>query len=167
MAEVEEKLENSQKEYIAILGIFAAVVLAFTGGIAFSTSVLNNIAKVSVYRTIAVSLVIGLVLLNIVFGLFYYINSLVNKEKKIKPLIVSDVMILMLLVATVFAWSFGCVEDRNKRINDRMNPITEYYEEESKERTERDVPVKEIRPAAFSIEAAGRMFFIILQPSLQ
>lgn len=167
MAEVEEKLENSQKEYIAILGIFAAVVLAFTGGIAFSTSVLNNIAKVSVYRTIAVSLVIGLVLLNIVFGLFYYINSLVNKEKKITPLIVSDVMILMLLVATVFAWSFGCVEDRNKRINDRMNPITEYYEEESKERTERDIPVKEIRPAALWIEAAGRMLFIILQLSLR
>ena len=48
-------MESSQREYIAILGIFAAVVLAFTGGIAFSTSVLNNVAKASIYRTVTVS----------------------------------------------------------------------------------------------------------------
>ena len=41
---------KQQREYISILGIFAAVVLAFTGGIAFSTSVLKNINTVSVYR---------------------------------------------------------------------------------------------------------------------
>ena len=39
--------KDVQKEYIAILGIFAAVVLAFTGGIAFTTSVLQNIHMVS------------------------------------------------------------------------------------------------------------------------
>ena len=63
--DVENKLDNSQKEYITILGIFAAVVLAFTGGIAFSTSVLNNIAQASAYRTIAVALIIGLVLISV------------------------------------------------------------------------------------------------------
>ncbi len=42
IVEVEAKLDNSQKEYITILGIFAAVVLAFTGGISFSTSVLTE-----------------------------------------------------------------------------------------------------------------------------
>lgn len=31
LSDVEDRLENSQKEYISILGIFAAVVLAFTG----------------------------------------------------------------------------------------------------------------------------------------
>ncbi|RRK30511.1 hypothetical protein EBB54_03290 [Schaedlerella arabinosiphila] len=95
--EVENKLDNSQKEYITILGIFAAVVLAFTGGIAFSTSVLNNIAQSSVYRTISVALIIGLVLINVLFGLFYYINSLVNKEKKIFPLLISNIVIIILL----------------------------------------------------------------------
>lgn len=54
---VEQKLDNSQKEYITILGIFAAVVLAFIGGITFSTSVLNNIAQASIYRTVLVSLI--------------------------------------------------------------------------------------------------------------
>lgn len=37
---VQEKQEEMQKEYITILGIFASIVLAFTGGMVFSSSVL-------------------------------------------------------------------------------------------------------------------------------
>ncbi len=47
---VQERQEDMQKEYITILGIFAAIVLAFTGGIVFSSSVLENIDKPSIYR---------------------------------------------------------------------------------------------------------------------
>ena len=121
IVEVDEKLDNSQKEYITILGIFAAVVLTFTGGIAFSTSVLNNIAQVSVYRTVFISLVIGLVLINILFGLFYYISSLVNKDKRLYPLFFSNVVIIILLIATIVAWNCGWVEKRDDRINAKSN----------------------------------------------
>lgn len=123
--DVEDRLNNSQKEYISILGIFAAVVLAFTGGIAFSTSVLNNIAQASIYRTVGISLVIGLVLVNVLFGLFYYINSLVRKEKaNILPLIISNIIFVVLLALTVIAWNFGFVENRNDRINFPQNIST-------------------------------------------
>lgn len=114
---VKRELANQQREYIAILGIFAAVVLAFTGGIAFSTSVLNNIAQASIYRTIAVSLVIGLVLVNILFGLFYYVDSLINREKKLWPLVISNAIFLVLLCLLFVAWNSGCVEKRQIRIN--------------------------------------------------
>ncbi|MDD3794694.1 MAG: hypothetical protein PHE06_01750 [Lachnospiraceae bacterium] len=113
----EEKIRNQQKEYISILGIFAAVVLAFTGGIAFSTSVLENIAQASAYRTILVALIIGLVLINILFGLFYYINKIVTKEEKIKPLIISNAVISILIIAVIFAWLTGAVEARDNRIS--------------------------------------------------
>lgn len=66
---VENELASQQREYIAILGIFAAVVLAFTAGIAFSTSVLENISGVSIYRMAGITLLIGIVLTNILFGL--------------------------------------------------------------------------------------------------
>ncbi len=115
--EVDEKLNHSQKEYIAILGIFAAVVLAFTGGIAFSTSVLNNIAQARIYRTVFVSLVIGLVLINVLFGLFYYINFLVGRGGKLFPLILSNIVLIILLIMTVLTWNFGWVENRNNRID--------------------------------------------------
>lgn len=125
--DVEDRLENSQKEYISILGIFAAVVLAFTGGIAFSTSALNNIAQASIYRTVGISLIIGLVFVNMLFGLFYYINTLINKEKKnIYPLIISNAIFVVLLALTIIAWNFGFVESRNNRISCPQNiSITE------------------------------------------
>ena len=41
----QDKIDNAQKEYITILGIFAAVVITFVGGIAFSTSVLQNMYR--------------------------------------------------------------------------------------------------------------------------
>ncbi len=128
---VENELGKQQKEYIAILGIFAAVVLAFTGEIAFSTSVLNNINAISSYRIIVVSLIIGLVLINILFGLFFYVDRLVNglnsDEKKLKPLVISNVVIIILLAITVCAWSFGWIEKRDIHING-ANTITETTE---------------------------------------
>lgn len=115
--ETESKISNQQKEYIAILGIFAAVVLAFTGGITFSTSVLNNISGASIYRLIIISLIIGLILLNILFALFFYINNLVNRDKTIKPILISNAVIIGLLCLTVLFWYIGFVESRDAKIN--------------------------------------------------
>ena len=119
---VEAELGKQQREYIAILGIFAAIVLAFTGGIAFSTSVLKSINTVSVYRITMVSLMIGLVLINVLFGLFYYVDRLVNgmqkNRKKLKPLLFSNVILCVLLSITIIAWYYGWVEKRDIRINE-------------------------------------------------
>lgn len=124
-----DELKNQQREYIAILGIFAAIVLAFTGGIAFSTSVLENINTVSIYRIALIALVIGLILVNILFGLFYYINRLVNgkTEKEIMPLYVSNAIIVALIVALLAAWYFGWVEGRNAKVHSNEVAISISY----------------------------------------
>ena len=62
--EVEEshkEIKGIQKEYITILGIFAAIMLAFVGAFTFSTSVLNNLGKADTLVLVAVALVIGVV----------------------------------------------------------------------------------------------------------
>lgn len=122
---MEENLANTQREYIAILGIFAAVVLAFTGGIAFSTSVLQNFHVSSIYRIILISVVIGLVLVNLLYGLFYYIGQLVNKNTKnnIKPLWIINLVFVLLIAAIILAWYCGFVEKRNIRINEKESSI--------------------------------------------
>ena len=129
---VETELGKQQREYISILGIFAAVVLAFTGGIAFSTSVLNNINTASVYRILVVSLIIGLVLINILFGLFYYVDRLVNglqeNRKKLKPLLFSNIVLCILLIATICAWCYGLVEKRDVRIREENKGIEQTTE---------------------------------------
>ena len=106
--------------------------MAFTGGIAFSTSVLNNIAQASIYRTIFVSLIIGLVLINVLFGLFYYMNFLVNKDRKVFPLIISNGVVVFLLLLTAVAWNFGWVEARDERISTKSNISIEKVRDSSK-----------------------------------
>lgn len=114
-----DKAESLQKEYIAILGIFSSVVLTFTAGIAFSTSVLENIHQASIYRTVFVALVIGIVLINILYALFYYVDRLVHfpKKQSMKPLWIANGVILILMIATCIVWFLGTVESRNSAIS--------------------------------------------------
>lgn len=114
-SQIDEQLvevKGVQKEYIAILGIFASVVLAFTGGIAFSTSVFQNLHLSNIYRIVLVALILGVVLVNALYGLFYYIDRLVHgrEDRNVKPLWVANIILLALIAATVWCWSQGVVE---------------------------------------------------------
>lgn len=114
--ETRRSLKKQQAEYITILGIFASIVLAFTGGMAFSTSVLNNIASASAYRIIIIALVIGLILCNVVFGLFYFLGRLIKGTTSIIPFLMSNIIIIILLGISLLAWDNGWIEKRNVRI---------------------------------------------------
>ncbi len=83
MEDTIEKADEMQKQYITILGIFASIVLAFTGGIAFSTSVLENLAQASIYRTAFVAVVLSFALTNIIYILTRFITEIANKKKEI------------------------------------------------------------------------------------
>lgn len=74
------KLNNMQKEYITILGIFASIVMAFIGGTVFSTSVLQNIANASIYRISFIAVGIAAVIINLIYILVRFIQEL-NKEE--------------------------------------------------------------------------------------
>lgn len=115
-------MQNTQKEYVAILGIFAAVVLTFTGGIAFTTSVFENIASVSIYRITFISVVIGIVLTNILLVLFYHVDRIIHGSSRqiIKPLIVANIVFALLLFGTFGAWRVGLVESRNNKIEQKQ-----------------------------------------------
>lgn len=83
-SDVAEEASRTKIEIVTVLGIFAAIVMAFTGGIAFSTSVLENMHKVSVYEIIMAILGIGFVLVNGIYVLTEFIRSvtkLANKDR--------------------------------------------------------------------------------------
>ena len=110
MEETIDMADEMQKQYITILGIFASIVLAFTGGIAFSTSVLENIANASIYRTILIAVVLAFVLTNIIYILTRFIMEIVNKKKeKIKYpkyMIVLNVIYGILVLGVLLCWMF-------------------------------------------------------------
>ena len=124
---MEDKLSKAQTDYIAILGIFASVVLAFVGGMAFSTSVLENIKDVSIYRLLIVALIIGIVFVTVIFLMFYFIGVLtgrhLNDERSIHPLLLSYGLFILLIAIVYAMWYHGDVETRNKRVDDQATII--------------------------------------------
>lgn len=118
VSSLQETVKSTQKEYITILGIFAAILLAFVGGMTFSTSVLENIDKVDTYRIILVALVIGLILVNALCALFYFIVSITKDRKKLNlsPMVISDLIILLLISLVILAWKYGFIEHRDADI---------------------------------------------------
>lgn len=76
---LKKEVKGIEKEYISILGIFAAVVLAFVGGITFSSSVLQNIYKGSIFRLLLIVDILADVLLNVIYMLIKFI-LIINGE---------------------------------------------------------------------------------------
>lgn len=73
------KIKNAQNESVTILGIFASIVLTFTGIFSFSASVLENIGQVGKYRLGWTCLGLAFVLLHCVYILLVFIRN-INEE---------------------------------------------------------------------------------------
>ena len=103
--EVRDGQKKMQNEYITILGIFAAIVLAFTGGMTFSSSVLENMDKASSYRMIAIVLILGLVLSNLIWLLIDFLRDINGKSiRKWWLIAVTDVVLLLGLLLTFLSY---------------------------------------------------------------
>ncbi len=76
----EDKMEKMQGEFISILSIFSAIIIAFFGGINLLGSALTNINMSSKYRLICIILIIGLIMFNIIYMLLYTISRLIKRD---------------------------------------------------------------------------------------
>ncbi len=74
----EDLQKDLQKDYVTILGIFAAVIVAFVSGMALSTSALNNISNVNIHHLTFVIILLSLVLFNLLNLLFDFLRK-INK----------------------------------------------------------------------------------------
>lgn len=109
--DIKKNAEDMQKNYITILGIFASIVLAFVSGLAFSTSVLQNIDKASIYRLVAVVSLIAIFIVNILNFLFSFIMRIHygrdDESSKFKPLNLFNIIMPLIILLTALAWYFG------------------------------------------------------------
>lgn len=104
---MQRKAENMQKDYITILGIFAAILITFVAGMTFSSSILNNIDKASIYRLTFVMLMIALMLFNLLHLLIDFIRKMQkgDMEARVKQswlrskmFVINAVLLLMVLI---------------------------------------------------------------------
>ena len=76
----EDRFSRLQVDFVAILAIFAAVVIAFSTGSNYLSSALSSINTVSLKPLVAVVSLCGFVLANILFMLMYFIGQLTGKS---------------------------------------------------------------------------------------
>lgn len=140
--EAQDKVESTHRDSITILGIFAAIVLAFTGGMVFSTSVFENLHKSSFYNVVIISLLIGLVLFNVMGILLYSLRQIQNSKLKSEYRIyTAGNVILFILLIAAFVLKVNSPEYlvQNRRVTlERLQVEQEIKALESKARA--DVP---------------------------
>lgn len=85
LAQAKHSIEKQKMDFIAILGLFSGVILAFVGGITFSNSALAGIARVSIHRLVCVICLCGLVLVNTIATVMQFIAKIVfvSEESKL------------------------------------------------------------------------------------
>lgn len=76
----QKQTEKIHEQSVAILSIFSAVVLAFMGGISFSSSTLESISAASMFRLLITILLLGFVLFNSIFILMRFVDYIVNQN---------------------------------------------------------------------------------------
>jgi len=76
--DLKRKIQNTQREYAGVLGIFVSVVLAFSGFLSFNKNMFENISVTSPRTLIILSTISGLVLTGILTAFFRYIHKLLK-----------------------------------------------------------------------------------------
>ncbi|EOQ39653.1 hypothetical protein SAMN02745978_01051 [Butyricicoccus pullicaecorum DSM 23266] len=71
-----EHAHGLKTEVLTVLSIFSAVVLAFMGGMSFSSSVLESMQNSSIYKVIFIATICGLVVFNTICGLMYFVSKI-------------------------------------------------------------------------------------------
>lgn len=111
---VREEIGGTRREYTAILGILAAVVLAFNGAVTFSVSSINSVSGTHPMNVVLVVAIVGFFLFNALVALFSFMRFTTRKDGErlwggfyAKVLIAIDV-VLFLFIAAVFAYMAFC-----------------------------------------------------------
>ncbi len=101
---LKDEIKGLEKEYISILGIFASIVLAFVGGITFSSSVLQNIDSISIYRLLLVVVLLGFVLVNVIWLLVNFIAQINEKDIKLFNIKTFSIVCIIMAALIVISW---------------------------------------------------------------
>lgn len=104
------QIKDMEREYITILGIFAAIVLAFVGGITFSTSVLQNISAISVFRLLLVIDFLAFVLINVIYILVKFIFAINKNNEKNTEMFNNKALntaCLVIALVIILTWLFS------------------------------------------------------------
>lgn len=79
-AEIPNVIKTTSEHSVAILGIFAGIVLAVVAGLFYSSSVIDNINSANFYKLLCISALVGFVSLFLVVATFRFVAKLAGKD---------------------------------------------------------------------------------------
>ncbi|EMC47661.1 hypothetical protein SMU103_07705 [Streptococcus mutans SA38] len=104
-SDLKNEIKHMEREYISILGIFSGVILAFIGNLVLTTSVLANMKGVSIYRLIAVIILIMMLLLNSLHYMFRFILKINESEERFGDKVFwINILFLLILILVFLGW---------------------------------------------------------------
>lgn len=76
------KADSMGTQLVTVLGIFAAIVLAFSGGLSILGNAMVAVAEaeIVIYKLAFICLLTGLILFNIIFMLMYFVAKIIGKS---------------------------------------------------------------------------------------
>lgn len=78
--EANHKISRMQGESIAIISIFLAFTLAFTGGLSYISSAISSLATAPIERIITIVILCGLIVFNTMYTLLHIVSRLIGKQ---------------------------------------------------------------------------------------
>lgn len=107
-ADAEDRINSSkaevQRDNITVLGIFTGIVVAFVAGMTFSSSVLQNIDKASIYRLAAMATIAAIFFLDLVALLVWFLSKVAKidiRDMKTVVIVANVVLGLLLIVIVI------------------------------------------------------------------
>lgn len=100
--ETEERISKIQTDFVAILAIFAAVVIAFSSGSEYVLKSIDAVGKAPLDVLVSMALVCGLVLTNALFMLMYFIGRIIGRGLDVKwwIVLVFNTFVILLILLT-------------------------------------------------------------------
>lgn len=80
LEKAQKTVSSMQTELIAVLSIFAAIVLAFSGSISFLGNTLSGIKEVCLFKTAFFVLLCGLIIFNSIFLMMYIVGKIIGRN---------------------------------------------------------------------------------------
>lgn len=74
-----KKVNRAQTDILAILSVFAAVILAFMGGMTFLSGAMSSISETRVYKFVIACCICGFIIFNTIFLLLYIVSKIIEK----------------------------------------------------------------------------------------
>lgn len=103
----QKQIKGVEKEYISILGIFASIVLTFVGGIAFSTSVLQNMSETNIFRLLLITDFLAVVLINVIYILVKFIFTINERNAELFSVKIFNIGCMIIAFLIILGWTFS------------------------------------------------------------